>query len=94
MNEVIKPELEKLQEELTEVSSVALSIKKRQERIIKTANELNGNLKEIIQNNINEAQTLKNSEEKIQNLQTRIENSKTLIQSIKDKLALIKETQC
>lgn len=86
MSSVIKPELEKLNVKLTEISEIVVGIKQRQVNIIETANKINQNLKNQIEEEITNQKCCEGTEERIKKLKDRIEKSKSLLVSIKDKM--------
>lgn len=91
MSSVIKPELEKLNVKLTEISEIVIGIKQRQVNIIETANKINQNLKNQIEEEITDQKCYEGSEERIKVLKERIEKSKSLLVSIKDKMQLLEK---
>ena len=91
MNDSIKPQLNQLQIKLSEISLLANQMKKREEKIIFAANEINSVISEQIQNDLNEKQTYTSSEEKVKAIRARLEASQNLVDNIKAKIALIKE---
>ena len=86
MASVIKPELEKLNVKLTEISDIAIGINQRQVNIIDTANKINQNMKSQIEEEISNEKCCEATEERIKVLKERIEKTKSLLGSIKDKM--------
>lgn len=88
---VARPEFDKLKIQLTKINEIALTIQKRQIRIINTANVINSQLKSSIENNIKDSNVIVQTEQRIKNLQERIDNSKIRLNNIREKFLKLKK---
>ena len=88
---LVRPEFDKLKVQLTKINEIALEIKQRQIRIINTANVINSKLKNSIEDNIKDTNTITQTEQRIKNLQERIDNSKARVANIREKFLQLKK---
>ena len=88
---VARPEFDKLKIQLTKINEIALTIQKRQIRIINTANVINSQLKSSIENNIKDSNVIVQTEQRIKNLQERIDKGKNRLNTIRDKFLKLKK---
>ena len=93
MSSVVRPELQKLNVKLEEISGITVGINQRQERIIETAKRVNESLKEQIEEEINNKKCFEGSEERIKAIKERIEKTKAMLSSIKEKMKLIETSK-
>ena len=88
---VARPEFDKLKIQLTKINEIAFAIQNRQKRIINTANLINSQLKNSIENNIKDTNVITQTEQRIKNLQGRIDEGKTRLNNIRDKFLKLKK---
>ena len=88
---IIRPEFDKLKIQLTKINEIALEIKQRQIRIIKTANIINNKLKSSIEDNIKDTNAIVQTEQRIKNLHERIDKAKIRVINIREKFLKLKK---
>ena len=82
---VARPEFNKLKMQFIKINEIAFEIQNRQIRIINTANIINNQLKDSIENNIKDTNVIVQNEQRIKNLQERIDKGKNRVNKIREK---------
>ena len=82
---VARPEFNKLKMQFIKINEIAFEIQNRQIRIINTANIINNQLKDSIENNIKDTNVIVQTEQRIKNLQERIDKGKNRVNKIREK---------
>ena len=88
---IARPEFNKLKMQLTKINEIAFEIQNRQIRIINTANLINNQLKDSIENNIKDTNVITQTEQRIKNLQERIDKGKDRLNKIREKFLKLKK---
>ena len=81
---VARPEFNKLKMQFIKINEIAFEIQNRQIRIINTANIINNQLKDSIENNIKDTNVIVQTEQRIKNLQERIDKGKNRVNKIRE----------
>ena len=82
---VARPEFNKLKMQFIKINEIAFEIQNRQIRIINTANIINNQLKDSIENNIKDTNVIVQTEQRIKNLQEIIDKRKNRVNKIREK---------